>query len=204
MHHEHAIALKPPGALDFFFPFRLRIAATYCRQPPANGSTGRVQNRNGPRSTCRSSGSSPMNCSQQQATDSRRSSGCMAGQGRRAGPRRHLFSGLLTCSARGGSLTSPAAVEGTADPAHSGEMLSMPIGPLVCTTSTLRHCAFPNSNTSIHRMCFWNGYCSFAYSAFAAVNSGCPGSASFQVARKSWYAVRALAVSPSSAYARAR
>jgi hypothetical protein len=39
------------------------------------------------------------------------------------------------------------------------------------------------------------GYFSFAYSAFASFRMGMLGSASFQRAKKSWYAVLALAVS---------
>ena len=43
------------------------------------------------------------------------------------------------------------------------------------------------------------GYCSFAYSTLACFRMGMSGSASFQRARKSWYAAFALAVSPWSA-----
>ena len=39
-------------------------------------------------------------------------------------------------------------------------------------------------------------YFSFAYSALAAMKIGMSGSASFHSVRKSWYAARALAVSP--------
>ena len=42
-------------------------------------------------------------------------------------------------------------------------------------------------------------YFSFAYSALACCRMGMSGSASFQRARKSWYAVRVLAVSPCKA-----
>jgi len=42
-------------------------------------------------------------------------------------------------------------------------------------------------------------YCSFAYSALASFRMGMSGSASCQSARKSLYAVRALAVSPCNA-----
>src|SRR6266446_3301266 len=43
---------------------------------------------------------------------------------------------------------------------------------------------------------------SFAYSVLASFRMGMSGSASFHKARKSWYAARALATSPWSAYAR--
>ena len=43
----------------------------------------------------------------------------------------------------------------------------------------------------------------FPYSALACTNAGISASASFQLAKKSWYAVRALPASPCSAYARA-
>jgi hypothetical protein len=39
-------------------------------------------------------------------------------------------------------------------------------------------------------------YCSFAYSALACFRMGMSGSASFQRVKNSWYALRALAVSP--------
>jgi hypothetical protein len=44
-----------------------------------------------------------------------------------------------------------------------------------------------------------NFHCSFAYSALASFKIGMSGSASFQRAKKSWYAVCALALSPASA-----
>src|SRR5215467_11601533 len=44
-------------------------------------------------------------------------------------------------------------------------------------------------------------YCSLAYSALASFRMGMSGSASFQRARKSWYAVFALVVSSCMAYA---
>lgn len=40
------------------------------------------------------------------------------------------------------------------------------------------------------------GYFSFSYSAWAVLRIGTSGSASFQAAKKSWYAVRAFALSP--------
>ena len=39
-------------------------------------------------------------------------------------------------------------------------------------------------------------YCNLAYSSFACFRIGISASASFQIPRKSWYAVRALAFSP--------
>ena len=42
-------------------------------------------------------------------------------------------------------------------------------------------------------------HCSFAYSALASFRMGMSGSASFQRAKKSWYALFALAVSPERA-----
>ncbi len=42
-------------------------------------------------------------------------------------------------------------------------------------------------------------YCNLAYSTLARLRMGMSGSASFQSTRKSWYFVRALAVSPESA-----
>ena len=42
-------------------------------------------------------------------------------------------------------------------------------------------------------------YFNFAYSALAAISMGMSGSASFQSVRKSWYAARALTVSPCKA-----
>src|ERR1700693_6579857 len=47
-------------------------------------------------------------------------------------------------------------------------------------------------------------YFSFAYSALASFRMGMSGSASFQRAKKSWYAARAFAVSPERTEARAR
>src|SRR4030095_7097842 len=44
----------------------------------------------------------------------------------------------------------------------------------------------------------------FAYSLFACLRMGMSGSASFQRTKKSWYLLRALAVSPERAWARAR
>ena len=44
-------------------------------------------------------------------------------------------------------------------------------------------------------------YCSFAYSALACFRMGMSGSASFQRAKKSWYAACAFVLSPARAYA---
>src|SRR5207244_12323338 len=45
----------------------------------------------------------------------------------------------------------------------------------------------------------WSSYCSLTYSALACFRMGMSGSASFQRAKKSWYAAFALVVSPESA-----
>ena len=44
-------------------------------------------------------------------------------------------------------------------------------------------------------------YCSFAYYTLASFRTGISGSASFQRAKKSWYAAWALVLSPASTYA---
>jgi hypothetical protein len=80
-------------------------------------------------------------------------------------------------------------------------------GSILCANGGLNHqgysvqtAAFPtagqtveDSNTSIA------DYCSFAYSALACLRMGTSGSASFHRLKKSWYAMRDLALSPARA-----
>jgi hypothetical protein len=57
-----------------------------------------------------------------------------------------------------------------------------------------------NKETSATVACLLSQiHCSFAYSALASFRMGMSGSASFQRAKKSWYAARLLATSPESA-----
>ena len=51
------------------------------------------------------------------------------------------------------------------------------------------------SNDGLPRWFKRRTYCNFAYSALASFRMGMSGSASFQRAKKSWYALFALAVS---------